>query len=325
MKNPAKLFEKFANKTVLVVGDVMMDRYIWGNVSRISPEAPVPVVEVERESLMLGGAANVASNIASLGGSAILCGVIGDDASGRLFEEQLSGGGISAEGIFRDEARPTTVKTRVVAHSQHVVRFDHEVKAKLDGKVRNKLFRFLDDALSGVDAVVVSDYAKGLVSRSLMKHLVDNGRGLFIAVDPKVGNMDYYRNVSIITPNKMEASAAARMEINDESSLVAAADYFFEKLDLPAVLITRGGQGMSLVKREGGILHIPALAREVYDVTGAGDTVIAVLGLCRAAGAGLEDAARIANAAAGLVVGEVGTSVVRKRQLLASLKDGGME
>jgi len=319
IKNPAGLLKKFNGKKILVVGDVMIDRYIWGNVSRISPEAPVPVVAVEREDMMLGGAANVAANIASLGGHAILAGVVGSDEGARLLAGRLESFGIDASGLIALPDRPTTLKTRIVAHSQHVVRFDHEVKAPVDGGARNRLLHFIEETMRNVDAVIVSDYAKGVIGRSLMNRITQNADGRFIAVDPKVSNLECYRHVSVITPNRLEASTASRIDIHDEESLLAAAEWFFARLECECILITRGPEGMTLVKPGRNVYHIPAVARKVYDVTGAGDTVIATMTICRAAGAAIEDSARIANVAAGIVVGEVGTSVIRKDDLLTQL------
>jgi len=231
-----------SGRTLLVVGDLMMDRYLWGRVSRISPEAPVPVVDVERESTMLGGAANVAANVAALGGRVYMAGVVGDDEAGRRVADMLGEAGISAAGVFSDPKRPTTLKTRVIAHSQHVVRFDHEQRHAIGSGVRRRLYGFLDRVASEVDGVIVSDYAKGLVTRSLMDRIRKDYGRTFIAVDPKVPNMDLYRDVSLVTPNRKEAAEASGIEITDERSL-AGRRRNYSSACIATLFSSRGGSG----------------------------------------------------------------------------------
>jgi D-glycero-beta-D-manno-heptose-7-phosphate kinase len=315
-----KIIKRFKDRNILVIGDIILDHYIWGKVSRISPEAPVPVVEVNRESFLLGGAANVAHNIVSLGGKASVIGINGRDIAGEALMKILMQRGVNCDGIFT-ENRPTTVKTRVIAHNQQVVRFDREDRKYVDGKILKGIISFINSVLSGYDGVVVSDYQKGMVSPELIKGILKkaNREKIFVAVDPKVGHFDYYKGVSMVTPNIMEASNGAGIEIRDDKTLLQAGKILMKKLSCKAVLITRGEEGMSLFEKQ-KITHIPTVARKVYDVTGAGDTVISAFSLAYSSGADMKEAAVIANHAAGIVVGEVGTAVATPEQLLQSFE-----
>jgi D-glycero-beta-D-manno-heptose-7-phosphate kinase len=315
----SKILREFKQKKILVIGDLILDRYIWGKVNRISPEAPVPVVEVSHENFLLGGAANVAHNIVSLGGHATIVGVAGKDRGGDIMKEMMEEQGIDCEGVSR-VSRATTVKTRVIAHNQQVVRFDREDKTRLDERQFGGMLEYIEGALSRHDAVVLSDYKKGVISAGLIRGILKKTRPkkIFVAVDPKVGHFDCYQHVSLITPNVNEASAASGIDIKDEHSLLKAGRLLLRKLSCDAALITRGEHGMSLF-REDSVVHIPTAAKNVYDVTGAGDTVIAAFTLAFAAGAKMEEAAVVANHAAGIVVGEVGTAVVTPEQLQKSL------
>ena len=313
-----KIVRGFKNKNVLVIGDLILDHYIWGKVSRISPEAPVPVVEVTRESFLLGGAANVANNIVSLGGRASVIGINGQDIAGEALMNILRQKGVNCDGIFT-ENRPTTVKTRVIAHNQQVVRFDREDKKYVDGKILKGILGYINSVLFQYDAVIVSDYQKGMISQELISDIVKKAKQkeMFIAVDPKVGHFDFYKGVSLITPNIMEASSGSNIEIRDDKTLLKAGRSLLKKLSCKAVLITRGEQGMSLFEKN-KVTHIPTVARKVYDVTGAGDTVISAFTLACSSGANMEESAVIANHAAGIVVAEVGTAVATPEQLLES-------
>lgn len=332
--NLRRIIKNFSKISILVVGDVILDRYIWGKVSRISPEAPVPVVEVTKEDFMLGGAANVAANIVSLGGRVSIAGVTGNDRARdvlmRLLEEQ----GIDTSGLVTDN-RPTTVKTRVIAHHQQVVRFDREDHSKINSMLLRKLIDYIAQKIKkeGINAIIISDYKKGVISKELIKGILKLTKpsGLLVAVDPKIGHFPFYRGVSIITPNLKEASEGSGIEIKDEVSLLRAGKKLLKTLSLEAVLITRGEEGMSLFMRpqpkgvhlaEIEHYHIPTRAKKVFDVTGAGDTVIATFTLSRAAGASMIEACEIANYAAGIVVGEVGTAVVTPEQLSSALTGG---
>jgi D-beta-D-heptose 7-phosphate kinase/D-beta-D-heptose 1-phosphate adenosyltransferase len=322
----AKIIQAFRQKNILIIGDIILDRYIFGKVSRISPEAPVPVVDVARESFLLGGAANVANNIIALGGKVTVAGVVGKDRAGDVTRELLAASGISSDGIIEDN-RPTTVKSRVIAHNQQIVRFDREDRRKLEGKALEKFLKYIKGMLPQFDAVIISDYQKGVVTAALVKAVVKfaKQKRTFVAVDPKVGHFHLYKNVSIITPNLMEASQGSGIEIRDEKSLLRAGKALLSRISCPSVLITRGEEGMSLFERDSAkgikVTHIPTVAVKVFDVTGAGDTVIAAFTLAHAAGASLRDAAIISNHAAGIVVGEVGTAVATPETLLQSLAD----
>jgi rfaE bifunctional protein kinase chain/domain len=313
----SKYMDKFPEARILVVGDIIMDEYIWGNVSRISPEAPVPVVDVQDQTKMLGGAANVLNNIISLGGRAILCGVIGNDPTGREILERLKTTGSATRGIVVEQKRPTSIKTRIIAHNQQVVRFDRESRKGIEAESRHKLLRIVEEHRGEIDAVLVADYGKGVVSEALMKTL----RGLLtdmsipLAVDPKSGNFECYRGVDVITPNHYEAGAFSRIEIMDEDTLVRAGRQMLDELDCGTVLVTQGKDGMTLFEKNGEISHIPTVAKKVFDVTGAGDTVISTFCLGLASGMDMKSAAVISNFAAGIVVGEVGTTTVKVDEL----------
>ncbi len=320
-----KIIEGFRDRNILVIGDLILDHYIWGKVSRISPEAPVPVVEVTRESFMLGGAANVAHNIVAMGGRAAVVGMSGKDISGDTIFEMLSRRGVGCEGIFI-ENRPTTVKTRVIAHNQQVVRFDREDCKYVGGKILKGVAEYIDSVRSGFDAIIISDYKKGVVSRELIRGILrkqpkrpHSSRRTFVAVDPKVGHFDLYKGVSLVTPNVVEASQGSGIDIRDEKTLLSAGRSLMRKLGCAAVLITRGEQGMSLFEKK-NVAHIATVARKVYDVTGAGDTVISAFTLAYTSGATMEEAAVIANHAAGVVVAEVGTAVASPEQILETMR-----
>lgn len=319
MVNLKGIVKNFRNTRILVIGDLILDRYIWGKVSRISPEAPVPVVEVTDDNFMLGGAANVANNIIALGGEVTVAGVAGKDRAGEVLRQLLEDKGIGC-AIFED-SRPTTIKTRVIAHNQQVVRFDKEDKNRISGRVMENIVTFLRHAILEHDAVIVSDYKKGVVSRELIKEILKTTRQKkkFLAVDPKVSHFHCYKGVTLITPNLMEASQGSGVDIKDEKALIKAGRTLLSRLSCSAVLITRGEEGMSLFEKE-RVTHIPTVARHVYDVTGAGDTVIAAFTLAYASGATMQEAALIANHAAGIVVGEVGTAVATPEKLRQSLK-----
>jgi D-beta-D-heptose 7-phosphate kinase/D-beta-D-heptose 1-phosphate adenosyltransferase len=316
-----KFFSKFNKTGLLVVGDLMVDQYIWGKVKRISPEAPVPVVEVTDENLLLGGAANVANNVMSLEGRIFIAGTIGRDDIGKILATKLTEKGFNTDGLVIDSSRPTTVKTRVIAHSQQMVRFDREIKTDIDRSTQVMLLEYIKSCLPKIKGIIISDYSKGLITKNLIKKILQlAGQNKFIAVDPKIGHFDYYKGVSLITPNINEASFGSGIDIVNEKTLVAAGKALLKKLQCRAVMITRGDEGMSLFERSGRITHIPTCAREVYDVSGAGDTVIATLTLSHSAGEKLENAAVIANYAAGIVVGKMGTAVATQKEILGAMK-----
>ena len=311
----------FAGRPVAVLGDCMLDRYLWGRVDRISPEAPVPVVEIERESFSLGGAGNVAANLRALGAETALVGVLGDDDDGRRMRETLAARGIDTGLVVQDPSRPTTTKTRIVAHAQQVVRADREVRSDVSGAALERLRAAIEKALARAEALIVSDYGKGVVHPGTLGTALAAARArrIPVCVDPKESHIDAYRGVTILTPNQHEAGYVQGRRVVDEASLLEVGRGLQRRLDADAVLVTRGGEGMSLFERGGRITHLPTVAREVYDVTGAGDTVAGVVGLALAAGADLPSACRIANHAAGIVVAEIGTATCDPAALLASL------
>lgn len=320
MEKLKTLFDNFKNKKILVIGDIILDRYIFGKVSRISPEAPVPVVEVYEESYRLGGAANVANNIIALGGKVYISGIIGKGSAGRIVKDLLTEKGIMQDYIFEDSRR-TTVKTRIIAGNQQIVRFDLEDRKRLEGKAKELFLLMIKEALNSFDAVIVSDYKKGVISDELFKILVSqkNKNGFFVAVDPKIGHFRLYKHVSLITPNIAEASHGAEVEIKDERTLIKAGHHLLKKLSCDSVLITRGEEGMTLFEGkdlEVSVTHLPTVAKKVFDVTGAGDTVIATITLAHISGASLADSAKIANVAAGIVVGKVGTAIATPEEIM---------
>jgi D-beta-D-heptose 7-phosphate kinase/D-beta-D-heptose 1-phosphate adenosyltransferase len=268
-----KILKKFEGTRVLIIGDLIMDHFIWGNVNRISPEAPVPVVDVTSENLLLGGSANVANNINSLGGKSIVSGVVGRDNDGVALIDILKKMKIRTRSIVVDDVRPTTIKTRVIAHNQQVVRFDREAKYKINGTVLKKVITDIRKSIASADVVIISDYAKGLITKDLVEEIVLQARRykIPIAVDPKVAHFDFYKDVNIVTPNNLEASMASGIDICDDDSLNMAGDLLSMKLGAEALLITRGEHGMNLFE-DGTSTHIPTVAKEVYDVSGAGDT-----------------------------------------------------
>ena len=312
------LLKRFPSTRILVVGDLILDEFIWGTVERISPEAPVPVVWADRESAMPGGAANVACNVRGLGGRVRLLGVVGQDAGGERLLKELQDRGIPTEDVLADPTRPTTTKTRVIAHHQQVVRIDRERVHRLSRPVLDRLLDRVRGIVPTVDGVIVEDYGKGLIGPELLKPMVGLAKrcGKVIAVDPKEEHFGYYRGVTALTPNKKEAALAARMPITDEEGLRRAGRKILKALRPQALLITRGEEGMSLFYRDGnGPIRIPTVAREVFDVSGAGDTVIAAFTLARAAGGSFLEAALLATAAAGVVVGKVGVATCSPEEL----------
>ena len=313
-----ELLKKVAGTQVLIIGDLILDEFIWGSVDRISPEAPVPVVWVERESAMPGGAANVACNVQALGGRATLLGVVGQDGSGKRLKQELEGRGISTQWIYTDPRRPTTRKTRLIAHHQQVVRIDRERTDRVGGTLLQGLLEGAREAIPPADGVIVEDYGKGLIHPQLLKPVVALAKRhrKVITVDPKEEHIAYYRGVTALTPNKKEAALAAGMPITDDASLRRAAERIVAKLGPEVLLITLGEEGMFLFPRSGkNPLKIPTVAREVFDVSGAGDTVIATFTLARAAGASFTEAAVLANAAAGVVVGKIGVATCSPEEL----------
>lgn len=315
-----EILNSFPGKTILIVGDVMLDEFIWGKVGRISPEAPVPVVEVVDETYRLGGSGNVAANIRSLDGMPIPIGVVGRDAASDRIGDLLQQAGIETYGLIRAN-RPTTLKTRIIAHSQQVVRADRESKKPLSSGINADLAALFLQYLPNAAAVIISDYDKGVVNRELLSSILPQARsaGVPVFLDPKVHHADYYRPITLITPNHREAELLTGLAIDSEHALEEAGRKLLQKFECEYALITRSEEGMSLFNGAGSH-HLPTFAREVFDVTGAGDTVIATLALARAGGATMEESAVFANHAAGIVVGKVGTATVSRSELLSDFQ-----
>ena len=311
------LFEKMAGKRILVVGDIMLDEWIWGRVERISPEAPVPVVAVNNHSFTLGGAANVAHNLCVLGAEVSCIGVVGNDPFGDEVRAMLRAQDMNADGVISVEDRPTTRKTRVVAQHQQVVRADWESVEALRPADAERIAAIVADASQRADAVIVSDYAKGLLSREIVEAA---NRCPLVLGDPKPQHAALFSGVTCVAPNLSEAAAASGIAIRDEASLERAGKVLLERFGCRYVVVTRGEQGMSLFSRDGERLTIPSVARTVFDVSGAGDTVVSVLALALAVGAPIDRAMQLANYAAGAVVEKLGTATASAQEILELLE-----
>ncbi|MCJ7704010.1 MAG: D-glycero-beta-D-manno-heptose-7-phosphate kinase [Desulfobacterales bacterium] len=318
-----KIIRRFSGVRILVVGDIMLDRFIWGRVSRISPEAPVPVVVVDKETFLLGGAANVVNNIHSLGGKVSLCGVIGDDEMGQKVIQRLSEMGIERSGVSIEPGRQTTVKTRIIAHHQQLVRIDRETTQHPKVSTLRSLSDYLKRNIKNFDGVILSDYGKGLLTKGMIRNTIRTARDAkkFVMVDPKIKNFFFYRGATVVTPNTGEASSASRISITDEASLGRAGRILLKRLKYDALVITRGEDGLAIFEPHQKPFLVPTEAKEVYDVTGAGDTVIGTMALALGAGASIRRAAELANHAAGIVVGKVGTATVDQKELTKVMKE----
>lgn len=318
-----KIIESFKNKHILVVGDCMLDEWLWGKVRRISPEAPVPVVEVSYRTFTPGGAANVANNLSSLGATVTMAGVVGKDEAGRKLKDELKEKGIKTTGLIEDPGRPTTLKTRIIAHSQQVVRADHESNEKLSTEVQKKFIAHIHESMNHFDAIIFSDYNKGIISKDLIKSILEEtkGKNIIVTAGPKPENIGYFHGIDIVALNELEAGLATGITIENGESLCSAGEAIIQDLACKGVLITRGEHGMSIFTKTGEIHHVPSIASEVYDVSGAGDTVISVLTLAHAAGASIFDSAILSNHAAAVVVKKVGTATLTPEELIASIKE----
>jgi len=318
----AEILEKLRDRFVVVLGDLMLDEFVWGDVTRISPEAPVPVVDVRRESLHLGGAANVLANLVALGAKGTVVGVVGDDPAGQRLRKGLSELGTQDRYLIVDDTRPSTTKTRIIAHSQLVVRADRESRVAVTAKIEEQIVAGLKEALEGADAFVVSDYDKGVVTPGILREILPFAyERVPVLIDPKIRNFNSYRPATLITPNHLEALRMSDLEDHSDDGSHQAARAIREKLGCDAVLITRGDRGMMLLKGDGEPVYVETAAREVYDVTGAGDTVIAALAAALASGATMLEAASLANHAAGIVVGKVGTATATAEELIATFAE----
>jgi len=337
VKNLKAIINRFNKANILVVGDLILDEYIWGDVERISPEAPVPVVWANKRTYVPGGAANVANNIRSLDGDVCLIGVTGKDKNTNILFSELKKRKINTKGIFIEPKRHTTLKTRIIAGHQQVVRVDWEHTDSLPGKLNQRIIEFIERNIDGFDAIIIEDYGKGVINMHLLQELINlaHSHKKIITVDPKEEHFQYYHRVTSITPNRRELENAVRnLKIKDttnrfqlnndrlftDKDIDSAAQKILGYLELESILVTLGEHGMKLFEKNGRITHIPTVAQEVFDVSGAGDTVISTftLGLC-CKGSVLE-AAHIANFAAGIVVGKVGTAVITREELLERIK-----
>ena len=320
-KDVESLFIRAKNLHALVIGDLMLDEYLWGKAERISPEAPVQVVDVRREELRIGGAGNVANNLVALGCRVSVASVVGGDENGTILQHAFTGRGIDVSGIFEDPKRTTSKKTRVLAANQQIVRIDRESKEPIAPEFEERIVRFLREQGNAFHVILISDYLKGVLTPSLLRQVItfSRERGIPVVVDPKGNDYARYRGATVLTPNRKEAEAASGVAINNMESLAQAAERILEAADLTALVITRSEEGLSLFMREGETVHIPTFAREVFDVTGAGDTVLAALGMALAGGVGFAEAWRLANVAAGVAVGKVGTSTVSPAEIIGSL------
>lgn len=315
-----ELFQRVEGKKIAVVGDLMVDRYYWGNVSRVSPEAPVPIVDVTSESVRLGGAANVARNIQTLGGQPLLVGLIGNDHPGTQLLEIVKEQGMDAAGIVVDPSRPTTIKTRVIAHGQHVVRVDNESKADCPEHLEHLLIDAVKYNIHSIDGIIIEDYNKGAVTSRIIREVIAVAvkYGKIVTVDPKFNNFFEFRNVTVFKPNKREVEEVIGGRLRTLEDVVQAGRRLLGELAAGNVLLTRGEEGMSLFQSNGEVSHIHTAAEHVQDVSGAGDTVISTLTIALAGGATIHEASVLANCAAGVVVASVGIAPVHSSELIAA-------
>ncbi|MFA4888258.1 MAG: D-glycero-beta-D-manno-heptose-7-phosphate kinase [Candidatus Omnitrophota bacterium] len=336
MSNLKNIINKFNKARILVIGDLILDEYIWGDVERISPEAPVPVVWANKRTYVPGGAANVANNICSLSGKACLAGVTGDDHNQGMLLKELKSRKIATDGLLVTAQRHTTVKTRIIARHQQVVRVDWEHTEPLPKVINQRLFKFVQKNISKFDAIIIEDYGKGVINPQMLEGLIflANSKKKIVTVDPKEENFSYYRQVTSMTPNRRELEFAIRdLKLSDmmnkfninkdklfsDKDIDLAAGEIMKFLDVESILVTLGENGMRLFEKNNRSTHIPTVAQQVFDVSGAGDTVIGVFTLALCCGASKLEAAHIANFAAGIVVGKVGTATTNKEELLQRL------
>jgi len=319
------LQKNFKGKKIAVIGDMMLDCYFWGEVKRISPEAPVPVVEIENEFFRFGGAANVALNILKLGGIPVPIGVIGSDNDGSLFNSLITATKISPEGIIKDESRPTTAKTRVIAHNQHVVRIDKESKQYINKEIQKKLFNFIEKKIDELDGIILEDYNKGVLAPDLIPKIINlaNKHNKLVTVDPKFNNFFSYKNVTVFKPNRKEAEDVLGMKIRNDGDISEAGEKILEKVNAKNVLLTLGEEGIAVFEKNKKEKRMPTKARRVADVSGAGDTVISTLTMALAAGADIMEASYLANFAGGIVCEEVGIVPIELDKLFDAVQSDG--
>lgn len=318
------LVRKFDSLRILVVGDLMLDEYVWGDVQRVSPEAPVPVVEIRKRTYVPGGAANTAANVVGLGGTALVAGVVGDDDSARTLRDVLQESGVITDGFVTDAQRPTTTKSRVIAHNQQIVRMDSEVRAELPKPLYHEMLITIEKQIASCDACILSDYNKGVLTEALAQSVIDfaSRAGIPVIVDPKGTDYGLYRGATVIKPNLLEVEQATRLPVTTNDEVVKAGNHLMGIAKDSCILMTRGADGMSIFQPNQDVVHIPTMARTVFDVTGAGDTVVSTLAMAMAAGATLLEGAHLANRAASIAVGKMGTAAVPLHELKANLQDG---
>lgn len=317
-----ELLEQWRGKHIAVIGDLMLDRYFWGSVHRVSPEAPVPVVDIEHESFHLGGASNVANNLKALGATPLMLGVIGNDNSGKQLLDIVEGSGLEIAGIVADENRPTTVKTRVIGNNQQIARLDREVKAAIGSEVAQKLHAVLQQHKNALAGIILQDYNKGVITPLVIEQTIAFAvaHNIPVHVDPKFQNFFEYRGVTLFKPNKKETQDALGFSLNADSDVQRAGEILLERLQCENVLITLGAKGMMLFEKNGTTSSVATKARHVADVSGAGDTVIATLSAAVAGGACVREAAALANVAAGVVCAEPGIVAIEPKALLAAVR-----
>lgn len=316
------ILDNFKNKKILVIGDIMLDKYIWGDVSRISPEAPVQVVNVVKETYAPGGASNVASNASALNADVFMAGIAGNDDSGKILLGELKKIGVNTDGILTDNDKPTTQKVRVMGRGQQLLRVDYESREHVHHDIEKGLTKFLEKIIRCADVVVISDYAKGVITKELSNKIKEFAGKCqkAVIVDPKPEHMDFYSDVALITPNNAEASEMAGIKDGGDDSIAKIGSALLKRLNTN-VFVTRGEKGMSLFEKDGSVTHIPANAREVYSLIGAGDTVVAAIALAVASGASLKEAATLANIAGGIKVGKIGTASVSIEEIKKEIEN----
>lgn len=316
-----EIIHAVSGKTIAVIGDVMLDRYFTGSVTRVSPEAPVPVIDIENESFHLGGAANVAHNLKSLGAEPLLCGVVGNDTSGKIFLEIIKEMGMLSAGMVAEDARPTTVKTRIIGNNQQIARLDREVRTPINSITIQTILQELEHHKDSLSAIIFEDYNKGVLTPELIHQatLFANSNGIKIFVDPKFDNFFSYRNSTVFKPNRKEAQEALGYSLKTKEDIHRAGVELLQRLDAENILLTLGAQGMMLFDKSGRHSSVPTFALHVADVSGAGDTAIATLSSAMAAGADVGEAALLANLAAGVVCGEPGVVSIKPEELLKAV------
>ncbi len=318
-----KSINEFKTKNILVIGDIMVDEYIWGSVNRISPEAPVPVVLANKETKIPGGATNVVNNLVGLNTNVFIAGVVGVDENAKFLKKYLKKKKVNIDSIFTEEGRYTSLKTRIVAHNQQIVRVDKETIKPISKESVKKILNFVKQNIKNIDAIIISDYGKGVIIPEVIEPIIKyaNKYNKIISVDPKIEHFFYYKNVSLITPNHFEASKALNIKLTNQEDVYQAGKKIMKRLNLQSLFITQSSDGMSIFVKNRKPKHIPTSARKVYDVTGAGDTVISTATAALSTGLDFEKAAILSNYAAGIVVGEVGTTTISAEKLRKALEN----